>query len=147
MVYVSALAPGAGENTSQQYEGFAETPDFVIDVGEDGFGFLDHDRFQAGFAHDASEADAAFLRDSQVPINMAVFGEKVEHAAWETKPSWAVIATEDHAFDVAMLRHMAQRIGAEITEVATSHAVFMTRADVVAETIERAAQAAVAAGR
>lgn len=147
LVYVSAISPGVGETTSQQYEGFAETPDFVIDVGEDGVGFLDHDRFQAGFAHDASEADAAFLRDSQVPINMAVFGERIEHAAWQTRPSWAVIATEDHAFDVAMLRHMAERIGAEITEVATSHAVFMTRADVVAETIERAARAAVAAGR
>src|SRR5918994_331589 len=35
LVYVSALAPDAGENTSQQYEGFAATPDFVIDVGDD----------------------------------------------------------------------------------------------------------------
>jgi hypothetical protein len=53
-----------------------------------------------------------------------------------------VIATEDRAFDLAMLRHMAKRIGAMITEVAASHAVFMTQPEVVADTIDRAAQRA-----
>lgn len=115
-------------------------------MGEDGYGFLDHDRFKAGFAHDASDADAAFLRDSQVPINMAVFGEALEHAAWRSTPSWAVIATDDRAFDLAMLRHMATRIGAVITEVPASHVVFMTQPDVVSETIERAAKAQLSRG-
>ncbi|RYG57183.1 MAG: alpha/beta hydrolase, partial [Alphaproteobacteria bacterium] len=139
LVYVSALAPDAGETTAQQYEGFAPTPDFVIDVGPDGFGFINGDKFKAGFAHDTSDADAAFMRDTQVPINMSVFSTTLENAAWRTKPSWAVIATEDHAFDLAMLRHMANRIGAEITEVAASHAVFMTQSEIVADTINTAA--------
>ena len=78
LVYVSALAPDAGETTAQQYEGFAATPDFVIDVGEDGFGFLNPEKFKIGFAADLSDADAAFLRDSQVPINMSVFGHRGE---------------------------------------------------------------------
>jgi pimeloyl-ACP methyl ester carboxylesterase len=143
LVDVSALSPDAGETTAQQYEGFAPTPEFVIDVGRDGYGFLDPEKFKAGFAHDASDADAAFLRDSQVPINMSVFATPLDHAAWETTSSWAVIATEDRAFDLAMLRHMAKRIGATITEVAASHAVFMTQPEVVADTIDRAAQGAV----
>ena len=75
------------------------------------------EKFKAGFAADASDADAAFLRDSQVPINMSVFGTKLEHAAWRTKPSWAVIATDDKAFDQRMLHAMAKRIGATVTEV------------------------------
>jgi pimeloyl-ACP methyl ester carboxylesterase len=145
LVYVSALAPDAGETTAQQYEGFAPTPEFVIDVGEDGYGFLNPDKFKAGFAADASDADAAFLRDSQVPINMSAFAIPLENAAWQTKPSWAVIATEDRAFDLAMLRHMANRIGATITEVSASHAAFMTQPDVVADTIHDAAQNAVTA--
>jgi pimeloyl-ACP methyl ester carboxylesterase len=143
LVYVSALAPDAGETTSQQYEGFAATPEFVIDIQEDGFGFLNPQKFKAGFAHDASDADAAFLRDSQVPINMAVFGTRLEHAAWRSKPSWAVIASEDKAFDQAMLLHMARRSGAEVTRVSASHAVFMTQPKVVADTIDRAAKEAV----
>lgn len=140
LVYVSALAPDSGENTSKQYEGFAPTPNFVIDVVDDGFGFLDHDTFKIGFAADASDADAAFLRDTQVPINMSAFATPVKHAAWRDKPSWAVIATEDMSFDQAMLQHMATRAGAEITHVSASHAVFMTQPGVVSDVIVTAAQ-------
>ncbi|GIF63295.1 alpha/beta hydrolase [Asanoa ishikariensis] len=141
LVYVSALAPDAGETTAQQYEGFAPTPEFVIDV-EDGYGFLNHDKFKAGFAADASDADAAFLRDTQVPINMAVFAAPVKNAAWRDKPSWAVIATEDMAFDQAMLQHMATRIGAKITNVSASHALYVTQPGVVSDVIVTAAESA-----
>lgn len=142
LVYVSALIPDAGETSGQQYEGFAATPEFVIDVTESGFGFLNRDAFHAGFAADASEADAAFLADSQVPVNMAVFGEAVTAAAWRDKPSWAVIATDDKAFDQAMLQHMATRAGAEITNVAGSHALFITQAETVADVIRAASRSA-----
>lgn len=147
LVYVSALSPDVGETTAQQYEGFAPTPEFVIDVGEDGFGFINPGQFKAGFAHDTSDADAAFMRDSQVPINMSVFATPIENAAWRSKPSWAVIATGDKAFDLAMLRHMAKRIGATIAEIPASHAVFMTQPEFVADTIHSAAQGALAAAR
>ncbi|GAA0458915.1 alpha/beta hydrolase [Paractinoplanes deccanensis] len=145
LVYVSALAPDAGETTAQQYEGFAPTPDFVIDVAEDGYGFLNSEKFQAGFAADADDADAAFLRDSQVPVNMAAFATPVRNAAWRDKPSWAVIATADRAFDQAMLQHMAKRIGAEVTTVPASHALFLTQPVAVADVIVTAARNAAAA--
>jgi len=140
LVYVSALSPDAGEDTSKQYEGFAETPHFVIDVGDDGFGFLNYERFQEGFAQDASDADAAFLRDSQVPIKMATFGDPVEHAAWRSRPSWAVISVDDRAFDQAMLRHMASRMGATVIDVPGSHAAYFTQPDLVADAIDGAAR-------
>ena len=139
LVYVSALAPDAGETTAQQYEGFAPTPEFVIEIGDDGFGFVKWDMFKQGFAHDVSDAQAAFMANSQVPINMSAFSTKLKNAAWRSKPSWAVIATEDKAFDQAMLVHMAERMGAKITKVSGSHALFVTRAKEVADTIENAA--------
>lgn len=142
LVYVSALAPDAGETTAQQYQGFAATPEFVIDTHKDGFGYLNLAKFKAGFAHDASDADAAFMRDSQVPINMSVFETRLTQAAWRTRPSWAVIATEDKAFDQAMLVHMAKRIGAKITYTPASHAVYMTQPKVVADVIDNAAKEA-----
>lgn len=142
LVYVSALAPGEGESTAQQYEGFAPTPEFVLETHKNGFGYVSLAKFKAGFAHDVSDAQAAFMRDSQVPINMAAFATKLKNAAWKTRPSWAVIATEDKAFDQAMLVHMAERIGANITKVSASHAVFMTQPRVVANTIIKAANEA-----
>lgn len=145
LVYVSALSPDAGETTAQQYNGFTSPPEFVLDIGEDGYGYVAPGSFQAGFAHDVSDADAAFMRDAQVPINMEVFGTVLENAAWRTKPSWAVIATEDKAFAQEMLHHMADRIGAKVTEVPASHAVFMTQPAVVAQAIDEAAREAVPA--
>jgi pimeloyl-ACP methyl ester carboxylesterase len=142
LVYVAALAPDAGQTTAQQYHGFAATTEFIIDTVKDGFGFLKHDNFKAAFAHDLSDADAAFLRDTQVPINMSAFATPVTNAAWRDKPSWAVIATEDKAFDQAMLQHMADRAGAKITNVAGSHAVFISQPGVVSDTIAAAAQGA-----
>lgn len=140
LVYVSALSPDAGETTAQQYEGYQTPPEFVIETTPDGYGFVKSENFKIGFANDTNDADAAFLRDSQVPINMSAFATKLEHAAWRTKPSWAVIATDDKAFDQRMLQAMAKRIGATVTEVAASHAVFMTQPKVVADVIDEAAR-------
>ena len=142
LVYVAALVPDSGQTSGQQYEGFAPTPEFVIDVGDDGFGFLAPDTFQQGFAADVDDADAAFLRDSQVPVAMSVFAEPVTEAAWHHRPSWAVYGTEDKAFDQAMLRHMAERAGATTTTVPGSHAVFLSQADAVVDVIVAAAEGA-----
>jgi pimeloyl-ACP methyl ester carboxylesterase len=147
LVYVSGLSPDAGETTSEQYTGYTTPPEFVIEKLPDGFGILSPQKFKAGFAADASDADAAFLRDTQVPINVSVFDTKLKNAAWRTKPSWAVIATNDKAFDQRMLQAMAKRIGASITEVKASHAVFMTQPKVVAEVIEKAARGTLQGGR
>jgi hypothetical protein len=73
---------------------------------------------------------------------MSAFGRAVTRAAWRDKPSWAVIATEDKAFDQAMLDHMAARMGARITKVSGSHALFLTQADTVSEVIAAAAATA-----
>ena len=140
LVYVSALSPDKGETTAQQYEGFTTPPEFVIDTHADGFGYVKAENFHSGFAADVGEADAAFMRDSQVPIAMAAFGTPLTEAAWRSKPSWAVIATDDKAFDQRMLQHMAKRIGAKVTEVPASHAVFMTQPLVVADVIDEAAR-------
>ena len=139
LVYVSALSPDAGETTAQQYQGFVTPPEFVLDIHGDGFGYVKAENFKAGFAADTSDADAAFMRDAQVPIAMSAFGTRLTQAAWRSKPSWAVIATDDKAFDLRMLRHMAKRIGADTTEVAASHAVFMTQPRVVSDVIDQAA--------
>ena len=140
LVYVAALVPDSGESSAEQYEGFAATPDFVIDVNEDGFGFLNRDAFKKGFAADASDDDASFMRDAQVPVNMSVFSATVSQAAWRQKPSWAVFGTEDKAFDQAMLTHMAERAGADVTTVPGSHAVYLTQADAVTDVILAAAE-------
>ncbi|MNF07089.1 Alpha/beta hydrolase family protein [compost metagenome] len=71
---------------------------------------------------------------------MEIFNAKVSHAAWKTKPSWAIIATQDKAIDPKLLRHTADRIGAKRSEVVASHVLFLTQPKAVADTIDAAAR-------
>lgn len=142
LVYVAAFAPEVGQSTLDQYDEIPPPPDFVPEEQPDGFAFLNADRFRAGFARDVNEADAAFLRDAQVPIAMAALAAPVTVAAWKTKPSWYVVATEDGAIAPDLLRRTARRIGAETTEVPGSHVAFLTQPKAVADVIDAAARGA-----
>jgi len=140
LVYVAALAPDAGESTGDQFAEIPAPPTFVIETGPDGYGFVNLEKFRTGFAGDTSDADSAFLRDAQVPINMSIFGSKLSRAAWRTKPSWAVIPSDDAAIDPKLLRRTAERIGAVTTEIRGSHVVFYTQPKAVADVIDQAAR-------
>lgn len=145
LVYVAAFAPEVGQSTLDQYAEIPPPPNFVPEEQPDGFAYLNGTKFRAGFAADTTETDAAFLRDSQVPIAMAALKAKVTVAAWKTKPAWYVVATEDGAIAPELLRRTARRIGATTTEVKGSHVVFATQPRAVADVIEAAAKGAVEA--
>lgn len=140
LVYVAAFAPDSGQSTGDLLAEIPAPPEFVVEPGADGFGFISLEKFKAGFAADTTDADAAFLRDSQVPIAMANFGAAVTEAAWKTRPSWAVIATEDRAIDPRLQRLMAERAGSEAVDVVASHVPFLTQPRAVADVIDRAAR-------
>lgn len=142
LVYVAAFAPDVGQSTLDQYTQIPPPPNFVPEQQADGFAYLNAERFRAGFAGDTNEADAAFLRDAQVPISMAALAAPVTVAAWKTKPSWYVVATQDGAIAPELLRSTARRIGARTTEVPGSHVVFLTQPKAVAEVIDAAAKGA-----
>lgn len=142
LVYVSAIAPDVGESTGQALSAVPAPPEFVVEPQPDGYGFINMENFKAAFAADLSDADAAFLRDSQVPIALSIFGTPLTHAAWHNKPSWAVVATQDHAIAPALLRQMAERAGAEIVEVDGSHVSFVSQPRAIADVIDRAARSA-----
>lgn len=140
LVYVAAFAPDTGESTGDQFKEFPPPPEFVLEPQADGFGFLNLEKFKIGFAADTSDADAAFLRDSQVPIALAAFDAKITQAAWRAKPSWYIVASKDNAIDPRLLRRTATRIGARTIEVEASHVPFLSRPDDVANAIDSAAR-------
>lgn len=140
LVYVAALAPDVGQSTVDQLSETAPMPEFIIEPQSDGFAFVNGPKFKAGFAGDVSDADAAFLRDSQVPIALSALNAKLTQAAWKTRPSWAVIPTQDGAINPTLLRSIARRIGATAREVEGSHVVFLTKPKAVADIIDSAAR-------
>jgi pimeloyl-ACP methyl ester carboxylesterase len=87
----------------------------------------------------------AFILATAILIAMAALKAKVTVAAWKSKPTWYVVATEDGAIAPELLRRTARRIGATTTEVKGSHVVFAAQPKAVADVIEAATKGAVAA--
>ena len=65
----------------------------------------------------------------------------IAEPAWKTKPSWYLHVTTDKMIPPQAQQFMAERAKATIAEVAGSHAIFLSRPEVVAQLIETAANA------
>jgi pimeloyl-ACP methyl ester carboxylesterase len=65
----------------------------------------------------------------------------VTEPAWRSKPSWYLVVTDDRMIPPVAQRSMAERAGAKVTEVPGSHAIYVSRPEVVAEIIKDAAAA------
>jgi pimeloyl-ACP methyl ester carboxylesterase len=76
---------------------------------------------------------------SQGPIFGACFATPVREAAWKTKPSYGIVATEDKAINPDIERNMYRRAGTKITEIKGSHVLFISQPDAVAKVIIAAA--------
>jgi pimeloyl-ACP methyl ester carboxylesterase len=90
------------------------------------------------FAADLSQEQAADMAATQRPVSAMGFVEPNGSPAWKSLPSWAVVATGDKAAGADVLRSMARRAGASLTEADGSHVVFISRPDVVADVILQA---------
>ncbi|WP_406120097.1 alpha/beta hydrolase [Streptomyces sp. NBC_00989] len=140
LVYVAAFAPDKDESVGTLVADpapGAPVPPILPPV--DGFLFLDRDKFAASFAGDLPAEDAAFLADSQVPWGLEALGGTITEPAWRTKPSWYLVATDDHMIPPPVQHQMAERAGATVTEAAGSHAVYVSQPAAVADLIKRAA--------
>ncbi|MFJ4681874.1 alpha/beta fold hydrolase [Streptomyces sp. NPDC088789] len=141
LAYIAAFAPDRGESVSSL---IADPPPGApvppILPPQDGFLFLDRERFAASFAADVPAKLSAFMADSQVPWGVAALEGAVSEPAWRTKPSWYLVATDDRMIPPAAQRAMSERAGATVSETPGSHAVYVSRPAVVAAVIAQAAQ-------
>ena len=79
---------------------------------------------------------------SQVPWGLDALNGAVTSPAWKTKPSWYLVAQDDHMIPPPAQRAMAQRAGSTVVEVPGSHAVYVSQPRAVADLIAKAATAA-----
>ncbi|WP_116451895.1 alpha/beta hydrolase [Blastococcus litoris] len=149
LVYVSAFAPDEGEKLIEVEGG---STDSVLDTAlverqyPAGEGTvtefsIDRAKFHQVFAADVTEEQAADMAATQRPVSSLGFVEPNGPPAWKTLPSWAVVSTGDTAAGTDVVRRMAQRAGAVITEAEGSHVLFVARPQVVADVIMQAVEA------
>lgn len=148
LVYIAAFAPDKGESVSTLIKDAPPgAPVPPILPPQNGFLFLDAEKFPDSFAADIPRDRAEFMANSQVPWGLDALNGVVTAAAWRTKPSWYLVSTEDRMIPPPAQRAMAKRAGATVTEVAGSHAIYMSKPRDVALVIQKAAAAAASQDR
>jgi len=142
LVYITAFAPDKGESVSTLIKDpppGAPVPPLL--APQEGYLSLDKAKFPASFAGDLDIEKAAFMADSQVPCGLDALSGTISEAAWHTKPSWYLVATDDRMIPPAAQRFMSERADSTVTEVAGSHAIYVSQPKAVAAFIEKAAMA------
>ena len=76
---------------------------------------------------------------TQGPLAVKCFGDKISTAAWRSRRSWYIVAAQDETIPPAVERDSADRMGAEILVLESSHVPMLSQPDVVAEFIAKAA--------
>jgi pimeloyl-ACP methyl ester carboxylesterase len=143
LVYIAALAPDTDETSQSQLDKFPTTPVFSqIEVTDDRVWLKPTGTKH--FCGDLSETDQKLVYATQgVPV-ADLFNQKLDGAAWKTKPSWYVLANQDQTVHPDLQRFVSQRMKAATTEVTSSHVPMLSHPDVVLDVIRKAASAVTA---
>ncbi|MEV6718440.1 alpha/beta hydrolase [Lentzea sp. NPDC051208] len=147
LVYVAAFAPEKGESAlelSNKFPGstLGDTLS-TIDIGDGSKDLtIQQDKYWQQFAADVSRKDATLAAATQRPINDTALTEKAGEPAWQTIPSYFVVAGKDKNIPIAAQKWMAERAhGRAVVEVkGASHSVAVSHPDTVADLIVRAAR-------
>ena len=140
LVYIAAFAPDKDESVDTLIANPPpDAPVPPILAPQEGFLFLDREKFHDSFAGDVSDEQAEFMADSQVPWGVDALGGTISEPAWKSKPSWYLVATEDRMIPPPAQRQMSERAGSTVVEVEGSHAIYVSQPAAVAELIETAA--------
>ncbi|BAV47834.1 alpha/beta hydrolase [Mesorhizobium sp. 113-1-2] len=139
LVYIAAFQPDTGESLGSLG---AKMPPAskAIKQTSDGFLYLDQTLFHADFAADLPAAQADLMGKSQVFLAGKAAGTPVTSPAWKSKPSFAMVATQDRSINPELERFMYKRSKAQVVEVASSHVVYISHPKAVAALIETAAR-------
>jgi pimeloyl-ACP methyl ester carboxylesterase len=140
LVYVAAFAPDTGETPGGLAKPFGPTPLFAnIQPIADGFLLLTAKGVNEDFAQDLSPADRALVLATQGATLGAVLEAKISAAAWRTKPSWFVVASNDRAIAPEQEKFTAKRMNAKTLVLASSHVPMISKPKDVSDFIVTAA--------
>lgn len=142
LVYISAIAPDAGQSTEDAVRGYPPTPGMSqqkADAG--GYLWLTREGADQDFVPDLPPAERELVYVTQGPWNTSFLREKVTTAAWRTRPSW-FIAVNDRMVPPTYERDAARRMNATLVELDSGHVPMLSHPDRVAAVIIEAAEKA-----
>ncbi len=142
LVYVAAFAPKAGEALGALV-GAHPAPPALGKISDDGAGFLtiSEQGWIEDVANDLPEAEARVLAAVQPPLAASTFNDAASAAAWESKPCWYLVSSEDRVVNVDLERAFAAQMKAKTTELKAGHLSLLSQPKAVAAAILEAVEA------
>ncbi|MCA0016239.1 alpha/beta hydrolase [Mesorhizobium sp. B292B1B] len=141
LVYVAAFAPPKGVSINDLGKGQPAPWAGSLQADSAGYLRLTPEGVARHFAQDLPAVEISLIAATQGPAFSGIFDERLEAAAYETKPSWYIVAKNDGMIPPAAEAAMAKAIGAEVTELSTGHVPMLSRPREVADVILAAADA------
>ena len=152
LVFVAAYILAEGESITtalepRAYPGALLGPDTTVvrpcpnaasADGKDLDIYIRIDDFHDVFAGDLEPGQSRLLALTQRPLSVTASTQTAGHPAWRHLPTWALVTHDDRAIPTAGQTWMAERAHAAMTSVDASHAVMLSRPDVVAGLIDTA---------
>lgn len=142
LVYIAAVAPDAGETVQNQLDKYPSDIFSRVEVADGRAWMLPNGT--EFFAGDLPPAEQKLVWATHyAPVSDLFQQQKLgaNDVAWKSKPSWYVLATQDHTVHPDLQRWVSKRMGATVTEVASSHVPMLSQPKVVIEVIRKAAAA------
>ncbi len=156
LVYIAAFIPDEGTSVATSYDlqthpGSPLTPDALVvrpvanpfaPGGQDADLYIRPDLFRQIFAADQNRNTAAVMAATQRPLSAFAFTEPSGAPAWKHTPSWGLVTVNDRAISPRGQRFMAERAGANISNVRSAHDVMVSHPNAVVRIIAEAASGA-----
>ena len=141
LVYIAAFQPDNNESALQWFQTAQPAPENgVLPPDDKGIVYYDKAKFHAGFCGDLSREEAEFMYASQGAFYAQCFVSPISDAAWRSKPTFGIVATDDKSINPEIQRAMYKRSDTKVTEIEGSHAVYISQPQKVAAVIVEAAQ-------
>ncbi|WP_047486744.1 alpha/beta fold hydrolase [Terriglobus sp. TAA 43] len=141
LVYISAVAPDAGETVQNQLDKYPSDIFSRVAVA-DGRAWLLPNGTEFFCGDLSAEEQKLVWATHYAPVADLFQQQKLDAngVAWRTKPSWYVLAKQDHTVHPDLQRWVSKRMGATVTEVESSHVPMLSMPDVVIDVIRKAAK-------
>ncbi|MGW6199145.1 alpha/beta fold hydrolase [Kribbella sp. NPDC055110] len=140
LVYIAALGVDETETSQSAQEKFATTEVFQhIEIADGRIWLLESGI--SCFAGDLPAEEQQLVWATAMPPVADLFTQKVDGIAWQTKPSWYIVANHDKTVNPDLERFVADRMGAHTFDVDSSHVPMLSEPKFTLDIIRQAADA------
>ncbi len=139
LVYITAFAPDPNQVFGSILGINPPAASLNLAPDPEGYLWIDAPTMQDAIAHDVHRGLVNLAVAVQKPYAAKLFESSISDPAWQHKPSYYLVTSDDRILNPKTQHEMAKKINATVREVASSHMPLISQPQAVADLITEAA--------